>query len=79
MIGAHVVIDVSNAPSFDPREASEFFQTSGRNLIAAEATAGVRHHVTLSILPTPACARTSVSIWPPVRGCRGLMREGLAI
>jgi uncharacterized protein YbjT (DUF2867 family) len=48
--GAQVVIDVSNAPSFDPQVVLEFFETSGRNLLAAEAAAGVRHHVALSIV-----------------------------
>jgi uncharacterized protein YbjT (DUF2867 family) len=48
--GAQVVIDVSNAPSFDPQVVLEFFETSGRNLVAAEAAAEVRHHVTLSIV-----------------------------
>jgi uncharacterized protein YbjT (DUF2867 family) len=52
MIGAQVVIDLSNAPSFDTEAVLEFFETSGRNLIAAEAAAGVRHHVTLSIVGT---------------------------
>ncbi len=52
MAGAQVVIDVSNAPSFDPQVVLEFFETSGRNLVAAEAAAGVRHHVTLSIVGT---------------------------
>ena len=52
MAGAQVVIDVSNAPSSDPQVALEFFETSGRNLVAAEAAAGVSHHVTLSIVGT---------------------------
>jgi len=50
--GAEVVIDVSNSPSFGERAATEFFQTSGRNLIAAEVNAGVRHHVALSVVGT---------------------------
>ncbi|MDL2403396.1 SDR family oxidoreductase [Rhizobium mayense] len=50
--GAQVVIDLSNAPSFDPQVVSEFFETSGRNLVAAEVAAGVRHHVMLSIVGT---------------------------
>jgi uncharacterized protein YbjT (DUF2867 family) len=50
MAGAQVVIDVSNAPSFDAQAVMEFFETSGRNLLAAEAAAGVRHHVVLSIV-----------------------------
>jgi uncharacterized protein YbjT (DUF2867 family) len=52
MAGAQVVIDVSNAPSFDAQAVMEFFETSGRNLLAAEAAAGVRHHVVLSIVGT---------------------------
>lgn len=50
--GADVVIDVSNAPSFDPAEVRAFFETSGRNLLAAERQANVRHHVVLSIVGT---------------------------
>lgn len=48
--GAEVVIDLSNPPSADRDAVSNFFETSGRNLVAAEAGAGVRHHVTLSIV-----------------------------
>jgi uncharacterized protein YbjT (DUF2867 family) len=48
--GAQVVIDLSNAPSFDRQAVLEFFETSGRNLVTAEAAAGVRHHVALSIV-----------------------------
>jgi uncharacterized protein YbjT (DUF2867 family) len=47
---AKVVIDVANSPSFEDKAALEFFETSGRNLLAAEAAAGVRHHVALSIV-----------------------------
>src|SRR5437879_12455139 len=50
--GAQVVIDLANSPSFEDKGVLEFFQTSGRNLLAAEATAGVRHHVALSIVGT---------------------------
>src|SRR5437879_12512605 len=50
--GAQVVIDLANSPSFEDKAVLEFFQTSGRNLLAAEAVAGVRHHVGLSILGT---------------------------
>jgi uncharacterized protein YbjT (DUF2867 family) len=50
--GAHVVIDLANSPSFEDKAVLEFFQTSGRNLLTAEATAGVRHHVALSIVGT---------------------------
>ena len=48
--GASVVVDVSNSPNFEPAAVLEFFQTSTRNLLAAEATAGVGHHVALSIV-----------------------------
>jgi uncharacterized protein YbjT (DUF2867 family) len=50
MAGTQVVIDLANSPSFEDRAALEFFQTSGRNLLTAEAAAGVRHHVALSIV-----------------------------
>ncbi len=50
MTGAGVVIDLANSPSFEDKAVLEFFETSGRNLLAAEAAAGVRHHVTLSIV-----------------------------
>jgi uncharacterized protein YbjT (DUF2867 family) len=52
MAGAQVVIDLANSPSFEDRAVLEFFETSGRNLHAAEAAAGVRHHVALSIVGT---------------------------
>jgi uncharacterized protein YbjT (DUF2867 family) len=47
---AKVVIDVSNAPSSDDKEIIEFFQTSGHNLMAAEMIAGVKHHITFSLV-----------------------------
>ena len=50
MAGAQVVIDLTNSPSFEDKAVLEFFQTSGRNLLAAEAAAGVQHHVALSIV-----------------------------
>ena len=50
--GAHVVVDVTNARTADPGGILEFFATSTRNLLAAEAAAGVRHHVALSIVGT---------------------------
>jgi uncharacterized protein YbjT (DUF2867 family) len=50
MAGAQVVIDLTNSPSFEERTVLEFFETSGRNLLAAEAAAGVQHHVALSIV-----------------------------
>src|SRR4029077_3802800 len=52
MEGASVVVDVSNSPSFEYRAALEFFQTSTRNLQAAETAAGVGHHVALSVVGT---------------------------
>jgi uncharacterized protein YbjT (DUF2867 family) len=50
--GAQVVIDLANSPSFEEKAVLEFFETSGRNLLAAEVAAGVRHHVALSIVGT---------------------------
>jgi uncharacterized protein YbjT (DUF2867 family) len=50
MAGAQVVIDLANSPSFEDKAVLEFFETSGRNLLAVEAAAGVRHHVALSIV-----------------------------
>lgn len=52
MDGADIVVDVANSPSFEPKAVLEFFQTSGRNLLAAEAAAGVKHHVALSVVGT---------------------------
>jgi uncharacterized protein YbjT (DUF2867 family) len=52
MAGTQVVIDLSNSPSFETKEVLAFFETSGRNLLAAEAAAGARHHVALSIVGT---------------------------
>jgi uncharacterized protein YbjT (DUF2867 family) len=50
MAGAQVVIDLANSPSFEDKAVLEFFETAGRNLLAAETAAGVRHHVALSIV-----------------------------
>jgi uncharacterized protein YbjT (DUF2867 family) len=50
--GAHVVIDLANSPSFEDKAVLEFFETSERNLLPAEAAAGVGHHVALSIVGT---------------------------
>src|SRR5262245_19540509 len=52
LAGAQVVIDLANSPSFEDKAVLEFFETSGRNLLAAETAAGVRHHVALSIVGT---------------------------
>ena len=50
--GAQVVVDVANSPSFEDKPALEFFETSGRNLLAAEAAGGVKQHVALSVVGT---------------------------
>jgi uncharacterized protein YbjT (DUF2867 family) len=50
LAGAEVVIDLANSPSFEDKAVLEFFETSGRNLLAAEAAANVGHHVALSIV-----------------------------
>src|SRR5262249_15592430 len=50
--GSRVVLDLANSPSFEDRPAMEFFQTSGRNLLAADAIAGVKHHIALSVVGT---------------------------
>ncbi|RVJ73754.1 SDR family oxidoreductase [Sinorhizobium medicae] len=47
-----VVIDLANSPSFEDKAVLEFFQTAGRNLMAAEMDAGVKHHIALSIVGT---------------------------
>src|SRR5437762_4540431 len=49
---AQVVVDVANSPSFEDKPALDFFETSGRNLLAAEKAAGVKHHVALSVVGT---------------------------
>jgi uncharacterized protein YbjT (DUF2867 family) len=52
LAGAQVVVDVSNAPAWDDDAVMEFFRTSSRNLLAAEAEAGTGHHVALSVVGT---------------------------
>jgi uncharacterized protein YbjT (DUF2867 family) len=52
LASAHVVVDVANSPSWEDKAVLEFFETSGRNLLAAEAAAGVGHHVALSVVGT---------------------------
>src|SRR5437879_13270719 len=49
LAGAQVVVDVANAPSWEDKAVLEFFETSGRKLLAAEAAAGVGQHVALSV------------------------------
>jgi uncharacterized protein YbjT (DUF2867 family) len=52
MAGAQVVVDLANSPSFEDKAVLEFFETSGRNIHAAEAATGVGHHIALSIVGT---------------------------
>src|SRR6478735_7186294 len=52
LTGAQVVVDVANSPSFEDKPALDFFETSGRNLFSAEKSAGVKHHVALSVVGT---------------------------
>lgn len=52
LTGAEVVVDVANAPLWEDKAVLEFFETSGRNLLAAESAAGVKHHVALSVVGT---------------------------
>jgi uncharacterized protein YbjT (DUF2867 family) len=52
LVGANVVVDVANSPSFADHDALDFFRNSGRNLMAAEKAAGVSHHLALSVVGT---------------------------
>ena len=52
LAGGQVVVDVSNSPSWEDKAVLDFFQTSTRNVLAAEAAAGVGHHVALSVVGT---------------------------
>jgi uncharacterized protein YbjT (DUF2867 family) len=52
LVGAQVVVDVTNSPSFEDQPALDFFESSGRHIVAAEAKAGVTHHVGLSVVGT---------------------------
>jgi len=52
LAGAQIAIDVANSPSFEDEAVMNFFKTAGRNLLAAETAAGVRHHVALSVVGT---------------------------
>jgi uncharacterized protein YbjT (DUF2867 family) len=52
LAGTQVVVDVANSPSFEDKAVLEFFETSSRNLLAAEAAAGVGHHLVLSVVGT---------------------------
>ena len=66
LAGAQVVVDLANSPSFEAKPALEFFQTAGRNLLAAEATAGVGHHIALSVVAPTASRAAAISApsWP---------------
>jgi uncharacterized protein YbjT (DUF2867 family) len=50
LTGAQVVMDLANSPSFEDKAVLEFFETAGRNLLAAERAAGVQHHIALSVV-----------------------------
>ncbi|ASY59668.1 MULTISPECIES: SDR family oxidoreductase [Sinorhizobium] len=52
LAGTDVVIDLANSPSFEDEAVMEFFETSSRNLLAAEKAAGVKHHIALSVVGT---------------------------
>ena len=52
LAGAQVCVDVANSPSWEDKAVLDFFETSGRNLLAAEAAAGVGHHIALSVVGT---------------------------
>jgi uncharacterized protein YbjT (DUF2867 family) len=52
LVGAGVVVDVANSPSFEDKPSMDFFETSGRILLAAEKTSSVKHHVALSVVGT---------------------------
>ncbi|MGO4764774.1 SDR family oxidoreductase [Cupriavidus sp. 2KB_3] len=58
LAGAQVVVDVANSPSFADDAVLHFFETSGRNLAAAEKAAGVAHHVALSVVGTDKLAQS---------------------
>ena len=55
LAGAQVVVDVANSPSFEDKPAMDFFEESGRNLVSAEKTAGLKHHVALSEVVPDRC------------------------
>jgi uncharacterized protein YbjT (DUF2867 family) len=74
--GASVVVDVSNAPSFEETAAMNFFTTSTRNLLRYEADAGVRHHVALSVVGTERLAQRRPS--DPGHDTVGYFRAKLA-
>ena len=73
--GASVVVDASNSPSFEAAAALNFFSTSTRNLLEYGATAGVRHHVALSVVGTDRLAAPRSS--DPEPNIRGYFRAKL--
>jgi uncharacterized protein YbjT (DUF2867 family) len=66
LTGAQVLVDVSNAPSWEDKAVLEFFETSGRNLLAAEAVAGVGHPLPCRLSAQITCWRVVISVqkWP---------------
>jgi len=58
LVGADVVVDVTNSPSFEDEAVMQFFETSTRNILDAEAAAGVGHHVALSVVGTERLAES---------------------
>ncbi|WP_020655872.1 SDR family oxidoreductase [Massilia niastensis] len=58
LAGASIVVDLANSPSFEDQAVLDFFGASGRNLLAAEAAAGVKHHVALSVVGTDRLAES---------------------
>ena len=63
LAGVDVVVDVTNSPSWEDKAVLEFFETSTRNILAAEAAAGVKHHVALSVVG-PTAYRTAATCGP---------------
>jgi uncharacterized protein YbjT (DUF2867 family) len=59
--GSQVVVDVANSPSFEEEAVLKFFQTAGQNIAAAEAKAGVKHHLALSLSAPIACRAAATS------------------
>jgi uncharacterized protein YbjT (DUF2867 family) len=62
LVGAQVVVDVANAPSWDDKAVLDFFETSGRNLLAAEGAAGVGTMLPCQLLAPIACWRVVISV-----------------
>src|SRR3954468_2175600 len=58
LAGADVLVDVANSPSFEDQAVLAFFETSGRNLLASAARAGVKHHLALSVVGTDRLAES---------------------